>query len=46
MDDLDMSTVFLLHEVECGMNPEVKSTLYQRLLSDRVTEAIGAYDCD
>lgn len=32
MDELDMSTTFLLHEIEVGLNPEVRSSLYERLL--------------
>lgn len=44
-DSLDMSTVFLLHEVESGMNPELKQSLYQRLLGDRIQAAIGEMDC-
>lgn len=45
-DSLDMSTVFLLHEVESGMNPELNQSLYQRILADRIDAAIGGLDCD
>lgn len=34
VDTLDMQTVFLLHEVEYGMNPEFSTALFARLLGD------------
>lgn len=57
-DDLDLSTVFLLHEIEDGMNPEASPRLYERLwrpnsptvaqeiIVDRIHAAIGFTDCE
>lgn len=37
-----MSTIFLLHEVEVGMNPEVHTGLYERLYKPTVAQSILA----
>lgn len=33
-DELDMSTIFILHEIENGLNPEIKPGLYEKLLGN------------
>jgi hypothetical protein len=32
MNEIDMDTLFTLHEIEYGFNPEVNGNLYARLL--------------
>lgn len=57
-DEPDLHTVFLLHEIESGLNPEVSAGLYERLwrpktptvaqgiILDRLNVAIGLQDCE